>query len=377
MRAISTLAFTAALALSPLAASAQVNGTPITPDAPTMRADRGLEIAKQQIDSYNSFVKGDAKFEPISPEQQVLKMAAGINVIGGYDAYWDGGQTQFSMSDFTKIRTAGFSTVRIPLFAFKHLTKDGHLEADYFKRIDQVVAAALSNGLTVILDEHDFETCAKDADACAGNLANVWYELSDHYKAYPNSVLFELLNEPNGQVDDKIWNSWLIDLLAIVRETNPERNVIIGPTHWNSRSDLPLLKLPDNDKHIIVTIHYYEPMTFTHQGANWAGPDLEKTQGVRWTGTPEEMKKVSDDLGGVLLWSQAAKRPIFLGEFGAYDKYGKLEDRAAWTQAVSDTAHKYGFATAYWYWDGSFGVYDAEKKVWVKPILDALIPKGK
>ncbi len=376
MRAISTLALAAALFLSPLTALAQgATGSATPADAPTMQADRGLEIARQQIASYNSFIKGNAKFEPITPEKQVLQMAAGINVIAGYDAYWDGGQTQFSMGDFAKIRAAGFSTVRIPLFAFKHLTKDGHLDADYFKRIDEVVAAALSNGLTVILDEHDFETCAKNADECSGNLANVWYEISDHFKAYPSSVIFELLNEPNGQVDDKIWNSWLVDLLAIVRETNPERNVIIGPTHWNSRSDLPLLKLPENDKHIIVTFHYYEPMTFTHQGASWAGPELEKTQGVRWTGTPEEMKKISDDLAGVLLWSQAVKRPVFLGEFGVYDKYAKLEDRAAWTRAVSDTAHKYGFATAYWYWDGSFGVYDAEKKVWVKPILDALIPK--
>ncbi|MDV6332991.1 glycoside hydrolase family 5 protein [Asticcacaulis sp. 201] len=374
MRIVSLLSLAAVLACAPFTSQAQ---TPITPDAPTMRADRGLEIAKQQIDSYNSFANSNAKFEPISPEVQVQRMAAGVNVIGGYDPYWDGDQTKFSMTDFAKIRAAGFSTVRIPLFAFKHLTKDGHLTADYFKRLDQVVGAALANNLIVILDEHDFEICAKNADECAGNLANVWYELSDHFKSAPNSVIFELLNEPNGQVDDKIWNSWLIDLLGIIRESNPQRNVIVGPTHWNSRNDLGLLKLPVNDKHLIITFHYYDPMTFTHQGANWAGPELEKTKNVRWTGTAAELKTIDDDFAKVLLWSQAANRPIFLGEFGAYDKYGTLEDRAAWTKAVSESAHKHGFATAYWYWDGGFGVYDAEKKVWVKPILDALIPKGK
>ncbi|MCR6660443.1 MAG: glycoside hydrolase family 5 protein [Asticcacaulis sp.] len=151
--------------------------------------------------------KAQTPFQPLTPEAQVAKMGAGINVIGGYDAWWDGGETKFSLSDFDKIRAAGFSTVRIPLFTFKHLDKDGHLDAAYFKRIDQVVDAALSNGLIVILDEHDFETCAKDADACATGLSNVWYELSEHFKAAPNSVIFELLNEPNGQVDDKIWNS--------------------------------------------------------------------------------------------------------------------------------------------------------------------------
>jgi endoglucanase len=316
-------------------------------------------------------------FQAISPEAQVAKMASGVNVIGGYDAYWDGGETKFDMSDFAKIRTAGFSTVRIPLFAFKHLDKDGHLDGAYFKRIDQVVNAALANNLTVILDEHDFETCAKDADICAGSLSNVWYELSDHFKAAPNSVIFELLNEPNGQVDDKIWNSWLVDLLAIVRQTNPERNVIIGPTHWNSRNDLALLQLPEADRHLIVTFHYYDPFHFTHQGASWADPETQTLSGIRWQGKPEERKAIDDDFAQVQAWSKTANRPILLGEFGAYDMHGKLEDRALWTRAVSDTAHKYGFATTYWYWDGGFGVYDAEKKVWIRPILDALIPKDK
>ncbi|WP_303828389.1 glycoside hydrolase family 5 protein [Asticcacaulis taihuensis] len=341
MRLFSLLSLAAALTLSPVVASAQTS----------------------------------TSFKAISPEAQVTQMGAGVNVIGGYDAWWDGGQTQFSLSDFGKIRAAGFSTVRIPLFTFKHLDKDGHLDADYFKRIDQVVDAALSNGLTVILDEHDFETCAKDADACASSLSNVWYELSAHFKSAPNSVIFELLNEPNGQVDDKIWNSWLVDLLAIVRETNPERNVIIGPTHWNSRNDLPLLKLPENDRHIIVTFHYYDPFHFTHQGASWADPETQKLSGIRWQGKPEEIAAINADFDKVAEWSKASNRPIFLGEFGAYDKFGKLEDRALWTRTVSESAHKHGFATAYWYWDGGFGVYDAEKKVWVRPILDALIPK--
>ncbi|MCR6660442.1 MAG: glycoside hydrolase family 5 protein [Asticcacaulis sp.] len=162
-----------------------------------------------------------------------------------------------------------------------------------------------------------------------------------------------------------------------MRETNPERNVIIGPTHWNSRNDLPLLKLPENDRHIIVTFHYYDPFHFTHQGASWADPETQKLSGIRWQGKPEEVAAINADFDKVADWSKASNRPIFLGEFGAYDKYGKLEDRALWTRAVSDSAHKHGFATAYWYWDGGFGVYDAEKKVWVKPILDALVPKGK
>jgi endoglucanase len=377
MRFAPLLALGAALICLPVAAMAQSNHSATPGDGPNMANDRAGDIAKDQINSFNSFANTKVKYVEITPEAQVLNMGAGVNIIGGYDAFWEGGQTKFRLTDFAKARDAGFTTVRIPLFAFKHLQPDGHLDAAYLKRIDQVVEAALASNLTIILDEHDFEFCAKDADACATNLTNVWYELSDRYKNAPNNVIFELLNEPNGQVDDKIWNSWLIDLLAIIRETNPTRNVIVGPTHWNSRADLPLLKLPVNDKHLIITFHYYDPFPFTHQGASWAPKDIEATKGVRWTGTPEELAAVDADFDKVLLWSQAANRPIFLGEFGAYDKYGKLEDRAAWTAAVTTSAHKHGFATAYWYWDGGFAVYDVDKQQWIKPILEALIQKSK
>ncbi|ESQ86429.1 glycoside hydrolase family 5 protein [Asticcacaulis benevestitus] len=316
-------------------------------------------------------------FVEISAAEQVANMGAGVNIIGGYDAFWEGGQTKFHLSDFAKVHEAGFSTVRIPLFAFKHLQPDGHLDAAYLKRIDDVVQAALASDLNVILDEHDFEFCAKDADACATNLTNVWYELSERYRNAPNKVIFELLNEPNGQVDDKIWNAWLVDLIAIIRETNPTRNVIVGPTHWNSRDDLALLKLPAEDKHLIVTFHYYDPFPFTHQGASWAPKNIQDTKGVRWTGKPEEVAAIDADFDKVQAWAQAANRPIFLGEYGAYDKHGKLEDRAVWTASVTKAAHKRGFATAYWYWDGGFAVYDVDKQKWIKPILEALIQKSK
>jgi len=183
--------------------------------------------------------------------------------------------------------------------------------------------------LFVILDEHDFDDCSKDADACAQILPNVWYELSAHYKDAPSSVMFELLNEPHDKIDAQIWNAWLPDLVAIVRETNPTRNIIVGPTHWNSLADLPQLKLPA-DKHIIVTFHYYDPMTFTHQGATWVGPEIEKERGeVHWKGTSADLAKINGDFDQVAAWAKANDRPILLGEFGTFAKYSAIDERAA------------------------------------------------
>jgi endoglucanase len=82
-------------------------------------------------------------------------------------------------------------------------------------------------------------------------------------------VLFELLNEPQGQLTDDLWQEVMLTLLKTVRETNPDRFVIVGPGHVNGNDHLANLHLPDDDRRLIVTIHYYRPMSFTHQMASW------------------------------------------------------------------------------------------------------------
>jgi len=87
-----------------------------------------------------------------------------------------------------------------------------------------------------------------------------------HYKDAPNGVVFEILNEPNGAMNES-WNDVLAENLAIIRASNPTRRVVIGPRMWNSMGELDNLRLPAADRNIVVTFHYYTPMEFTHQGA--------------------------------------------------------------------------------------------------------------
>ena len=319
-----------------------------------------------------------AQSAAITPEDQVRAMGPGINVAAGWDPYWDGKPSPFKLSHIQAIKDAGFHTIRVPITTFRHMDKAGqHLDKETFRRLDAIVDAGVKAGLNVIIDEHDYDDCGKDADACAALLPNVWYELSAHYKDAPPSVMFELLNEPHGAVDDKIWNAWLPDLIAIVRETNPTRNIIIGGTHWNSKNDLPLLKLPENDRHIIVTFHYYDPFHFTHQGASWAGADVAALHDIEWKGTKEELAQLDADFDQVAAWGKANNRPIFLGEYGTYGKANpRMDERAAWTRAVSKAADARGFARAFWYFSEGpvgFTAYDTAKNQWVEPIKDALL----
>src|SRR5690606_21123389 len=110
----------------------------------------------------------------------------------------------------------------------------------------------------------------------------IWRQLAEHYRGAPESVAFELMNEPNTALGDELWNQMVAQGLAVVRETNPLRWVVVGPTGWNAIGALPGLQWPDDDR-LVVTVHYYDPFEFTHQGAEWVTPP--PPIGSNWTGT--------------------------------------------------------------------------------------------
>jgi endoglucanase len=179
------------------------------------------------------------------------------------------------------------------------------------------------------------------------------------------------LNEPNGDLTVALWNEFLVEPYHIVRRTNPDRTLIIGPAFWNGIDHLDELELPEADRNIITTVHYYHPMGFKHQGAHWS--EHRDLSGVEWSGTPEEKGRIVHDLGGVQVWSEQNKRPILLGEFGAYDK-ADMASRARYMSFVARETERLGWSWSYWQFDSDFVVYDIDRDCWVTPILEALIP---
>ncbi len=309
-----------------------------------------------------------------APAPEPLRLHRGVNILG-YDPFWkDPARARFKIKHFAEIRRGGFDFVRVNLFVFDRMDAQNRIDPEWLERLDWVVANAIKAGLSVILDEHDFGTCAKDLATCRVKLPAAWRQLAARYAAQPSSVVFELLNEPHGQIDSRTWNAMIRELLPIVRMNNPTRTVIIGPTKWNSHKLLPKLHLPADDRHILVTFHYYGPYRFTHQGANWS--KLKDLRGVTW-GSLAERRAIHDQFDNIAAWARANGRSMLVGEFGAYDKGGTpIEMRAKYAGAIACEAERHGFAWAYWQFDGNFIVWDMKLDSWVRPIKDALIPRS-
>jgi len=121
----------------------------------------------------------------------------------------------------------------------------------------------------------------------------------------------------------------------------------------------------------VLTVHYYAPFRFTHQGATW----VEGTQawlGTTW-GEQAEREAVRADFDLIARRAAAAgELPVFLGEFGAFHQ-ADLASRAAWTECVRSEAERHGFGWAYWEFGTDFGAYDLEQRRWHEPLRAALL----
>jgi endoglucanase len=230
---------------------------------------------------------------------------------------------------------------------------------------------AEKSGLNVVLNIHHFDELDKTPDDHVAHFLALWKQIATRYAQRPASVYFELNNEPHDKLDDKKWNAILLKGLAVVRESNPTRPVIIGPAFWNGIWALPKLTLPA-DNNLIVTVHCYNPHDFTHQGASWADARVRNIKDKHWTGSEAELKAMRKELDQAAEWGKKHNRPIYLGEFGVYEK-APMESRIRWTTAIVKEAETRGFSWAYWEFGSGFGAYDIKNKTWNEGLLKALL----
>ncbi|MBE0537914.1 MAG: glycoside hydrolase family 5 protein [Phycisphaerae bacterium] len=302
------------------------------------------------------------------------RLGRGVNIIG-YDPIWRSReQGRFKAEYFAMLREAGFDTVRINLHAYRHMDAERGLALrdSWWEVLNWAVDHALAAKLMVILDLHEFGAMGTAPEANKEKFLSFWRQVSERFKDAPAEVVFELLNEPSRELTAEKWNGYLAEAMAIIRATNPTRTVILGPAGYNNINSLYQLKLPEDDRNIILTVHYYSPFDFTHQGASWAGK--QDKIGVKWEGTDAEKSAVESDFAKAAAWAKEYKRPIFLGEFGVYDK-AEMESRVRYLRFVTRTAEKMGWSWAYWQFDSDFILYDIPNEKWNEMVRDALLDR--
>jgi len=302
--------------------------------------------------------------------EQAAKLGRGINILG-YDGLWEGGvDAPFRMQNLRQIRQAGFQHVRINFFAFKHMNAENKIDPAVLVRLDDVIWETIDAGLIPVLDEHDYGECQMRISACETKLVAFWEQIAARYAGKHPSLIFELLNEPGGNMPAQTWSNLAQRLLAIIRRSNPNRTVIVAAISSDDTTAIQHPQLPKDDRNIILTIHYYAPFPFTHQGAPWS-PQLAALRDIRW-GSDADRRKLTEDFNRIAAWGKAENRPVYLGEFSVYEA-APLADRLRYLTFVTRTAESLGWPWAYWQFDHDFALFDSVRQQWNTAVLDALM----
>jgi endoglucanase len=284
----------------------------------------------------------------------------GINLGGAFDRRDGRRGWEVRAEHLDAIAAAGFSGIRLPVRWAEGLLAP----------VSAVVDAAWERGLEVVLTNHHDDEAMTDPRGAAGRLAGLWRGLTAHFLGASGALAFELLNEPRMSAED--WNALLVRVFAAVREVDAERTVVVGGADASSVVGLRQLALPA-DGHLVATVHYYEPFSFTHQGAGWE-PGSAAWLGTRW-GTDPDHEAVTADLEAAAAWSRSHGVPLLIGEFGAV-LAADHASRVRWTGWVRREVERLGLPWAYWDFATDFAAYDLSRGAWDDDILGALRRDG-
>jgi endoglucanase len=318
-------------------------------------------------------VQAQATPSPIEKANQAL--GRGMNMGNMLEAPSEGEWgVRLDHSYFKIIKDAGFQSVRIPIKWSTRTAPTAPYTIDpaFMKRVDQAIDAALRQKLRVVVNIHHYDEMNTHPERELPRLKAMWEQIGSRLRRRPATVYFEMINEPHGAFSSAKWNEYLPQVLAIIRKTNPTRPVIVGGANWNNWAALRELKLP-SDPNLIATFHFYDPFQFTHQGAEWVA-GAEKWADIRWTGSAEDLRPIQSALDQVAAWSKANRRPVYVGEFGAYSKADKAS-RVIWTRTMVREFEARGFSWAYWEFASGFGAWDPGEKAWRRDILSGLLQK--
>ena len=336
------------------------------------------------------------------------KFMRGVNFSNFFEAPagedWGGGP--LGTSDFAAVRAQGFDHVRLPV-SWNYHTGPGPtytISNAFFTQVDAVVTGLLARGVNVLLNLHHFNEFYADPAGWTNKLYALWDQLAVHYDGYPDGLAFEILNEPHDNATTEVMNGIYAHLLPRLRLTHPQRTLFVGPGQWSSIEQLPALRLPADDRNLVVTVHNYQPFYFTHQGASWTGPSTATTNLVYPGPPPRPVVPHPDAAGdrGVVAWleryntlpradnpcssnafeqsfcyardwSDYYGRPIYVGEFGAFHVADQAS-RARFYREMRESLDRHGLGWAIWDWKSGFFFWDRKTGAPAPGLREALFP---
>ena len=307
--------------------------------------------------------------------------------------------------DFARLEQLGFDFVRIPIDEEQFWDEKGNKLPEAWELLTNGIDLALKHHLRVVIDlhiirAHHFNSASNKllftSEEAQQGLINLWYQLSDVLKKYSNDyVAYEFMNEPVAD-DHEQWNVVVEKVHKALREVEPQRTLVIGSNRWQSYDTIEFLRVPEGDKNIFLSFHYYNPMVLTHYGAPWASigkykgkinyPGIMVSQ-EDYDAAPEEVKgelkqyttqvwnkdKIREDFKDAIASAKKYGLQLFCGEWGVYEPVER-ELAYRWYKDMLEIFDEFDIAWTTWCYDADFGFWDQRREDYKdKPLVDLLM----
>lgn len=292
--------------------------------------------------------------------------------------------------DFEYIAGLGFEHVRLPIDEEQMWDEQGNRHEEAFEIMTNCIEWSINNNLSVIVDLHILRSHHFNAEEKPlwtdpeeqEKFCDLWRDLSSVLREYPVSmVAYELMNEAVAD-DAEEWNKLLARCFSAIRETEPERLIVIGSNRWQSASTFDELKVPD-DPNIILSYHFYEPFLLTHYHASWTGlrdytgpvhypgviltqeefddlPEDQKDEAKDWIGKDFNKQVMADMMEKPFRKAKALNLPLYCGEYGVVID-APDEDRLRWYTDMMEIFDENNVGSANWnYKSGQFGLVNGD-----------------
>ena len=320
---------------------------------------------------------------------------------------WPPKDSFITEKDIEFIASVGYDHVRIPIDEVEMWTADGKPSGESFACLTRCLDWCAKHNLRAIVDLHVLKAHHFNAEneglkntlwtdpATQDNFIRLWIELSGRLKKYPvNMVAYELMNEPVAP-DPEDWNRLIAKGVKAIRQLEPGRVLVIGSNRWQTPENFPFLKIPPNDPNIILSLHTYAPLFFTHHLAGWtlfkdfkgpvhypgrviAGADFPKSM---YNTTNADLKfqldearqvfnkqKLAKQLKPAIRKARELKLPLYCGEFGCLPHVERA-DRLRYYDDLVSVFEENHIGWCNWEYKGDFGIFtfDFDKQVSLAP----------
>ena len=316
--------------------------------------------------------------------------------------------------DFARLEELGFDFVRIPIDEVQFWDEQGNKLPEAWDLLNNALDWSKKHNLRAIVDLHiiraHYFNAVNEADQAVNTLftseeaqeglLNLWRQLSEFLKDRSNDwVAYEFMNEPVAP-EHEMWNQLVAKVHKALRELEPQRTLVVGSNMWQGHETMKYLKVPEGDKNIILSFHYYNPMLLTHYGAWWsplcaaykgkvnypgvlvskedydAAPAAIKDQLKPFTEEVWNIDKIREQFKDAIEAAKKYDLQLFCGEWGVYEPVDR-ELAYKWYRDVLTVFDEFNIAWTTWCYDADFGFWDQQRHCYKDYPLVELLMSGK